>query len=81
VLRYLGSPDDDPANRGGGHGRPIRIAAELHTRVTNLLGHRSISLLQFNLGADVEALVRQWKNVRAQLRTSPHVPLPDGKLD
>jgi hypothetical protein len=82
ILRYLVSPSDDPADQynGGGFGRPIRIAAELHTRVTNLLSHRSICLLQFNQTADVEALVRQWKNVRAQLRADAHVPLPDGKL-
>jgi hypothetical protein len=78
VLRYVSSPSDDPADRfsGGGFGRPIRIAAELHTRVTNLLNSRSVLLLQYNLGGDIEALVRRWKEVRAQLRLRADVPLP-----
>jgi hypothetical protein len=76
VLRYLSSPDDDPADRGGGHGRPIRLAAELHTRVTNLLNSRSVSLLQFNLSDEVRTLVQQWRETRARLRANADLPLP-----
>src|SRR5215469_1657337 len=35
-----------------------------------------ISLLQFNLADEVGALVRRWREVRAQLRANADVPLP-----